>query len=59
MAVKYLGNVGSHLDDISRDDVYDALDIVDLVLDDLFLRHHEQAIILVREINARKGPTKR
>jgi hypothetical protein len=35
LAVKWLGNAGSHADKISLDDIYDALDIVEMVLDDL------------------------
>ena len=55
LAVKWLGNVGSHSDDISRDDVCDALDIIEIVLYDLFVYHREKIKKLIEAINERKG----
>jgi hypothetical protein len=59
LAVKWLGNVGSHSDDLSRDDIFDALDILDLTLDDLFVRHRARVKKLVGAINKSKGPARK
>lgn len=59
LAVKWLGNVGSHSDDISQDDIYDAFDIVELVLDDLFTRNRDRVNKLVSTINKKKGSMKK
>jgi hypothetical protein len=56
LAVKWLGNVGSHTDELSRDDVFDAFDIVETVLDDLYVRNRDRVKRLVSVINKRKGP---
>jgi hypothetical protein len=59
LAVKWLGNVGSHSDELSRDDIFDALDIIDLILDDLFVRHRARVKKLITAINKNKGPAKK
>jgi hypothetical protein len=56
LAVKWLGNAGSHSEELSRDDIFDALDILDIVLDDLFVRHRTRVKKLVAAINKNKGP---
>jgi hypothetical protein len=58
LAVKWLGNVGSHTDSVSRDDVFDAFDILELVLDELFVKHRERVKKLVTAINRKKGPAR-
>jgi hypothetical protein len=59
LAVKWLGNAGSHSDELSREDIFDALDIIDLNLDDLFVRHRARVKKLVTKINRKKGPAKK
>lgn len=59
LAVKWLGNAGSHTNELSRKDIFDALDIIDLNLDDLFIRHRVRIGKLVTAINKNKGPAKR
>jgi hypothetical protein len=56
LAVKWLGNVGSHTDELTQDDVFDALDILEVILNDLFVRHRAKVKKLVAEINKKKGP---
>lgn len=58
-AVKWLGNVGSHSDEISRDDVFDAFDILEVIFDELFVKHRERMKKIVSVINTKKGPAKR
>ncbi len=59
LAVKWLGNIGSHSDDLSRKDIFDAFDILEVILDDLFVRHRARVKKLVSVINKKKGPTKK
>jgi Domain of unknown function (DUF4145) len=59
LAAKWLGNAGSHSDDLTQDDVCDALDILESVLDELFVRHKARLKKLVAAINLKKGPAKR
>lgn len=59
LAIKWLGNVGSHTDKITRDDVFDALDILEHVLEELFDKHRRKLRTLVQAINKEKGPAKK
>lgn len=59
LAVKWLGNAGSHTDELTQGDVFDALDILESVLDDLFVRHSARLKKLVADINKKKGPAKK
>lgn len=59
LAVKWLGNAGSHTDELTQDDIFDALDILDVILDDLFVRHRARVKKLVTAINKNKGPAKK
>ena len=59
LAVKWLGNAGSHTDELTQDDIFDALDILDVILDDLFVRHRARVKKLVTTINKNKGPAKK
>lgn len=54
LAVKWLGNVGSHSDELSEEDMFDAFDIFEAVLDDLFIRYRARLKKLVTSINKAK-----
>lgn len=56
LAVKWLGNAGSHPEEITRDSVYDALDIMDQVLIKRFDNADRLASKISFEINQKKGP---
>lgn len=58
LAIKWLGNAGSHTEDIKRDDIYDAFDIIESVLEKIFVNHGEKLNKLVKVINKAKGPRK-
>jgi hypothetical protein len=63
-AVKWLGNVGSHgLPDnakrLNRSDIFDAFDLLQYVLDELYTKKSSNLSKLAREINRRKGPARR
>lgn len=58
LAVKWLGNAGSHSTVLSRDAVFDALDIFEAVLHELYSAHPSAIKKLVARVNARKGPSR-
>ncbi len=55
LAVKWLGNVGSH-GEIALDNVFDAFDILEHVLEQRFHRTAERIRVLAGKINKRRGP---
>lgn len=56
MAIKFLGNAGSHSHDrISARDVEQAFEIIDYVLNDLFSGQRESVEILTRRLSERFG----
>lgn len=57
LAVKWLGNSGSHNGGIKRADVLDAFDMMELVLNNMF-GHGKALMKKVRQVNKNKGPTK-
>lgn len=60
MAVKWIGNAGSHPQELSKDDVLDGFEILGHVMTDAFSRHEKARIAkLASEITRRKGPRSR
>lgn len=59
LAIKWLGNYGSHETDMSRDSIFDALDIFETVLTALFSEHPRRIERLVAAVNKHKGPARR
>jgi hypothetical protein len=58
MAIKWLGNAGSHeADEISRDDVMDALELMEHVVSNIFSNKSNLAK-LAKRVNKGKGPVK-
>lgn len=56
MALKWIGNAGSHASGTTVDDALDGYELMDWVLDTLYARRHRRASVLTREINRRKAP---
>ena len=56
LAIKWLGNAGAHEAEMSRDEVYDAFDILEFVLKQLYEADHRAVERLVKKVNQRKGP---
>lgn len=56
LAVKWIGNTGSHVGDVTRDDVFDDFQIINYVLDELFLKRSEVVSKLTKQINKAKKP---
>lgn len=57
LAVKWLGNSGSHVGGLKRDDVLDAFDMVELALENLYGTTKAQIMKKVKAVNKKKGPT--
>jgi hypothetical protein len=56
MAVKWIGNAGSHTQSLTRDDLLDGYNLLDHVLEELYVNRRKQIAKLSREINRRKRP---
>jgi hypothetical protein len=56
MAIKWIGNAGSHGDGISRESVLDALEIIEGVFEDVYVGHRAKLRAKVAKIVARKKP---
>lgn len=55
LAVKWLGNTGSHPNQITTDEVLDAYDIFEVILEELFEKRLENITRLANKINTKKG----
>ena len=56
LAVKWLGNSGSHAGGLTREDLFDAFDMVELVLVNLYDTTTATIMAKVKAINTHKGP---
>lgn len=56
MAVKWIGNAGSHAGAITQDALLDGYELLAFALDELYVRRTERVASLSRSINRRKGP---
>ncbi len=57
LAIKWLGNAGSHADSVvTIDDVMDAYELIDHVLQELYTQKAKKAKALAKLINKKKGP---
>lgn len=54
-AVKWLGNVGSHDSDITKEAFFDACDILEDVISTHFERHGSKIVALTKKVIKRKG----
>jgi hypothetical protein len=57
LAIKWIGNAGSH-QALTRDNVFDALDIFESVLITLYAEHPRALKRIVAQVNKRRGPRK-
>jgi Domain of unknown function (DUF4145) len=58
LAVKHLGNAGSHPGQVQGEDVFDAMDILEDILLEKYPDRKGVLASMVRQINRRKGPRK-
>ena len=59
LATKWLGNGGSHLGGIDREDVLDAFDMIEFVLENRYGTTKANLMAKVAAVNASKGPVKK
>ncbi len=57
-ALKWIGNVGSHTKEITISDALDAYEILEMIMDEIYVKHEKRIVTLVKKINKRKGPIK-
>ena len=51
MALKWLGNAGSHLGQVSQSDLLDAFEILEHALDELLLGRSKRVVVLARKLS--------
>lgn len=56
MAIKWVGNAGSHADKITTDDLLDGYELLAFVLEELYSNRRRRADSLASTINRRKAP---
>lgn len=56
MAIKWIGNAGSHFSDIKNDDVLDAYELLEFTLEKLYNDREQELLKLSDEINKNKKP---
>lgn len=56
MAIKWVGNAGSHSSALTADDLLDGYEILGFVLEEMFVRRSEHVARLARTINRRRAP---
>lgn len=59
LATKWLGNSGSHPGGLTRDNVLDAFDMLEYVLENIYGTTKKELLAKVAAINAQKGPVKK
>jgi hypothetical protein len=55
-ALRWIGNFGSHPEPLRKDDLFDAYDILEVLLEELFVGHQRSVRQMVEQIVAKKGP---
>ena len=55
MAVKWIGNDGSHEGDLSQNDLLDVFEILNYVLDEMYEQRAKNVAKLATKINKAKG----
>jgi len=55
MALKWLGNSGSHSGEVSRDDLLDAFEILEHALAELLEQKSERIAALAKKMTAKHG----
>jgi hypothetical protein len=56
LAVKWIGNEGSHPGRLTRDDLLDAFQLIEHLLDEMFVNRNAQIAKISREVLKQKGP---
>jgi hypothetical protein len=59
LAIKWLGNVGSHGNGLSKDDLIDDFEMIQFVFEELFERTRERLSTMAKKIIRKKGPIRK
>jgi hypothetical protein len=57
MAIKWLGNTGSHGSEVTRSDILDALELLEHALTEMLDQRSEKMVALARKLAERHGPS--
>jgi hypothetical protein len=55
MAIKWVGNAGSHTSELDREGIFKLFDMLELALQELYVGHNAQITRLIASINRRRG----
>ena len=56
LAIKWLGNAGSHTSDLNEKDLLDAFELLEHVIEELFVEKLKKIRSITKKINKKKGP---
>ncbi|MHB8156427.1 MAG: DUF4145 domain-containing protein [Desulfocucumaceae bacterium] len=56
MALKWIGNYGSHIGDINKDNILEAFEILEYILEEIYDKKTKRLNKISKEINKLKGP---
>ncbi len=59
LAIKWIGNTGSHSSDLTKDDLIDDFEMLQFVLDDIFELKRKRLKAMAKGINKNKGPARK
>ncbi len=59
LAIKWIGNAGSHFSDITKEDILDAYELLEFSLEQLYEDKKKKLVKMSKEINKRKKPIKK
>ncbi|WP_373331448.1 DUF4145 domain-containing protein [Salmonirosea aquatica] len=59
LAIKWIGNTGSHVGTLSQTDILDAYELLDFSLRKLYDNNEQTLNKMIKEINKRKGTRKK
>lgn len=59
LAIKWIGNTGSHSSNLTKDDLINDFEMLQFVLDDIFEMKKERLKAMAKGINKKKGPTRK
>ena len=59
LAIKWIGNTGSHSSNLKKDDLIDDFEMLQFVLDDIFEMKRERLKAMAKGINKMKGPSRK
>ncbi len=55
-ALRWIGNFGSHPQALTKDDLFDAYEILEVLLEDIYVGHQRSVQQMVEQINKTRGP---